>query len=79
MRQTISAWRLHWDEPDEILTRLPTTPRYRSRHENATLNLCLFLDRCGDALTIGSSVQLDQIDRAELLRMVVPYGIILDW
>ncbi len=53
--------------------------RYRSRQENATLNLCLFLDRCGDALAIGQSAKLDQIDRRELLHLVAPYRIVIDW
>jgi hypothetical protein len=47
--------------------------------ENATLNLCLYLDRCGDALTVGPSVRLDQMDGGELLRLVAPYRIVLEF
>jgi hypothetical protein len=65
------AWHDWYAEADGI--------RYRSRQENDTLNLCLFLDRCGDALAVGRSVRLDQIDRRELLRLVAPYRIVVDW
>jgi hypothetical protein len=72
---TTQAWSRAWHDwyprADAI--------RYRSRQENDTLNFCLFLDRCGDALTIGPSIRLDAMDRADLLRLVTPYGIAVDW
>jgi RES domain len=53
--------------------------RYRSRHESATLNFCLFLDRCGDALSGSASERLGEIDRRTLLRPIAPYRIVVDW
>ena len=43
------AWNNWYPDADGI--------RYRSRHENEALNLCLFLDRCGDALTNGVNLR----------------------
>jgi hypothetical protein len=65
------AWHEWYTELDGI--------RYRSRQENDTLNLCLFLDRCSDALMVESSVRLEDIDRRELLGMVAPYRIVVEW
>lgn len=52
--------------------------RYRSRQENDTLNVCLFLDRCGGDFQVASSVQLESLDRGDLLALVLPYRISLD-
>jgi hypothetical protein len=53
--------------------------RYRSRQESATLNACLFLDRCGDAFTVAASDRLGDTNRRALLSLVVPYRIVVDW
>lgn len=53
--------------------------RYRSRQENDTLNVCLFLDRCGGDLQISSPEQLENLDPRDLLSLVLPYRISLDW
>jgi hypothetical protein len=65
------AWHEWYADADGI--------RYRSRHENSTLNLCLFLDRCADAFVIRQTERLEDLDRARLLRLVAPYQITLDW
>jgi RES domain len=65
------AWHDWYPEVDGI--------RYRSRHENDTLNLCLFLDRCGSDMTIGESGRLQDLDRRDLLGLVAPYRITVDW
>jgi len=53
--------------------------RYRSRHENSTLNVCLFLDRCAHVMTISNSEPLEALGRSELLRLLTPYRIVVDW
>lgn len=53
--------------------------RYRSRQESATLNACVFLDRCGDVFRIVGSERLGDMNRRALLSLVVPYRIVIDW
>jgi hypothetical protein len=53
--------------------------RYRSCQENDTLNVCVFLDRCGSDFEVTSSEQLENLDRRDLLAQVLPYRISLDW
>lgn len=52
--------------------------RYRARHENDTLNICLFLDRCGQDIDLLSSTKLGALPRQQVLSLVVPYGIVVD-
>ena len=53
--------------------------QYRSRHESATLNVCVFLDRCADDLAVTTSERLGEMDRRRLLGLVAPYRMVVEW